>query len=89
MSKDQPRVSVVIPYYENPGGLAQVLDGIAAQTYGGVIEVIVADDGSQAPPEVPAHVRVVRQEDRGFRAAAARNLGAAEASCPQPLYHCA
>ena len=25
-----PRVSVIIPYYENPSGLAQVLDGIEA-----------------------------------------------------------
>lgn len=75
-----PRVSVIIPYYENPAGLAQVLAGIAAQTYPGEVEVIVADDGSATPPEVPAHVRVVRQEDLGFRAAAARNLGAAHAS---------
>lgn len=80
MSEDRPRVSVIIPYYENPTGLARVLDGVAAQTYPGEIEVVVADDGSATPPEVPAHVRVVRQEDRGFRAAAARNRGAAAAS---------
>lgn len=47
-------------------------------------ERIAADDGSTIPPEVdsPLPVRVVRQEDRGFRAAAARNLGAAHARHP-------
>ena len=45
-------------------------------------EVVVADDGSAQPPRVPAGVRVVRQEDLGFRAAAARNLGAAATTSP-------
>ena len=43
-------------------------------------KVVVADDGSRVIPDVSAsrlNVTVVRQEDRGFRAAAARNLGAA------------
>jgi len=46
--------------------------------------VVVADDGSPEPPVVPDGLRfgcaVVRQDDRGFRAAAARNLGAAAAA---------
>ncbi|NUL59322.1 glycosyltransferase [Brevibacterium luteolum] len=75
-----PPVSVIIPYYENPAGLTAVLAGISAQDYTGDIEIIVADDGSATAPEVPAGVRLVRQDDRGFRAAAARNLGAAHAS---------
>ena len=75
-----PTVSVIIPYYENPTGLAEVLAGIRAQDYAGDIEIIVADDGSATAPEVPAGVRLVRQEDLGFRAAAARNLGAGHAS---------
>lgn len=75
-----PPVSVIIPYYENPTGLAEVLTGIRAQDYTGDIETIVADDGSATAPEVPAGVRIVRQEDLGFRAAAARNLGAGHAS---------
>lgn len=75
-----PSVSVIIPYYENPAGLSAVLAGVNAQEYTGDIEIIVADDGSATAPEVPAGVRLVRQDDRGFRAAAARNLGAAHAS---------
>ncbi|MDO5513150.1 glycosyltransferase, partial [Corynebacterium sp.] len=73
-----PRVSVVIPYYDDEEGLREVLAGVDKQDYPGEVEVIVADDGSPTPPDVDA--LVVRQEDRGFRAAAARNLGAAQAT---------
>lgn len=73
-----PTVSVVIPYYDNPEGLEEVLGGVDKQDYPGDIEVIVADDGSPTPPDVDAII--VRQEDLGFRAAAARNLGAARAT---------
>jgi GT2 family glycosyltransferase len=78
----QPLVSVVIPYYQNQRGLDLVLAALDHQHYPRErLEVVVADDGSAEPPEVTAagrtRVCVVRQEDRGFRAAAARNLGAA------------
>lgn len=73
-----PRVDVVVIHYRDPGRLALVLDALAAQTHpAGRLRVIVADDGSPDPPAVPEGVTLVRQEDRGFRAAAARNLGAA------------
>jgi GT2 family glycosyltransferase len=71
-----PSVGVVVTHYEQPAQLARTLAGLAAQTHRPV-DVVVADDGSAQPPAVPAGVRLVRQEDRGFRAAAARNLGAA------------
>lgn len=73
-----PPISVVIPYYENPDGLDEVLAGIAGNRYPGLLEVVIADDGSATPPQPDTglDVTVVRQEDRGFRAAAARNLGA-------------
>lgn len=75
-----PSVSVVIPYYKDQGSLDRVLAAIQQQNYPGAIECIVADDGSPEPPVVDtATVTVVRQEDLGFRAAAARNLGAAHA----------
>ena len=74
-----PRVSVVIPYYDNPDGLREVVAGVRAQDYPGEIETIVADDGSPTPPPELGCL-VVRQEDLGFRAAAARNLGAASAT---------
>ncbi|SCX45861.1 Glycosyl transferase family 2 [Klenkia marina] len=72
-----PTVSVVVPYYRAQGQLDLVLAGLAAQTHPATrLQVVVADDGSPEPPRVPAGVVVVGQEDRGFRAAAARNLGA-------------
>lgn len=74
-----PSVSVVVPYYNNAAGLREVVAGVRAQDYPGQVEVVVADDGSSVPPPELGCV-VVRQEDLGFRAAAARNLGAAAAS---------
>ncbi|WP_156875708.1 glycosyltransferase [Ornithinimicrobium pekingense] len=76
-----PAVSVVVPYYRNQELLDLLLRRVAAQAgVAGGLEVVVADDGSPRPPETGSAgqvpVRVVRQEDRGFRAGAARNLGA-------------
>lgn len=73
-------VSVVIPYYRDQAGLDAVLAGLSRQSPAGPLQIIVADDGSERAPRLPPHVRLVRQEDRGFRAAAARNLGAAQAT---------
>lgn len=74
-----PAVSVVIPYYNDAEGLRQVVAATRAQDYPGEVEIVVADDGSSIPPPDLGCV-VVRQEDHGFRAAAARNLGAEAAS---------
>lgn len=74
-----PAVSVVIPHYNNPDSLARVVEAVRAQDYAGEVEIVVADDGSETPPDIPG-VRLVQQEDLGFRAAAARNLGAAAAT---------
>lgn len=75
-------VSVIIPYYNDAARLQTVLDGLSHQVFDGDIEVIIADDGSTTPPvPVCVHpVRIIAQEDLGFRAAAARNLGASLAS---------
>ena len=70
-----PDVSVVIPHYNDAEALERVVAAVRAQDYAGEAEIIVADDGSTEPPAIEG-VRVVRQEDKGFRAAAARNLGA-------------
>lgn len=79
-----PRVSVVIPYFKAQNQLDRVLAALAAQHYPlERVQVVVADDGS---PESPTLDRagglttvLVRQDDRGFRAAAARNLGTSAA----------
>lgn len=75
-----PNVSVIIPYFENQSDLDALLTALEQQDYPGKVEVIVADDGSREAPRVPKSVTLVRQADRGFRAAAARNLGASKAS---------
>lgn len=75
------RVGVVIPYYEQPAQLALTLRALEMQDHPtDLLQVVVADDGSKIAPSVGSSrldVTVVRQDDRGFRAAAARNLGAA------------
>jgi len=82
---EPPSVSVVIPHFEAQRQLDLVLSGLAAQAHPATrLEVVVADDGSRTPPDLAAAgglpIRLVRQPDRGFRAAAARNLGASAAS---------
>lgn len=88
----RPAVSVVVPYYRDQRLLDLILARLRAQAgVAGDLEVVVADDGSPEPPDVGAgpgvdledldtgavrSVRVVRQHRDGFRAAAARNLGA-------------
>jgi GT2 family glycosyltransferase len=66
-------VSVVIPTYHADRTLPFVLAGLAAQTYPAhLLEVVVADDGSEPPvelPEVrPERTRVVRVADGWGRA---------------------
>jgi glycosyltransferase involved in cell wall biosynthesis len=74
-------VSVIVTTYNRPDALGAVLDGLAAQIDRG-FEVIVADDGSRADTRALVEGRATRfpvllshvwQEDKGFRAGAARN----------------
>ncbi|WP_180357771.1 glycosyltransferase [Streptomyces sp. NP160] len=77
-------VSVVVPHYESPHDLSLLLTALELQDHPlDLLDVVVADDGSARAPdpgERPYRVRVVAQADEGFRAAAARNLGAAASS---------
>lgn len=76
-----PRVSVIVTHYSQPDELARTLAALARQDHPReLLEIIVADDGSPRVPVVPEGVRLVRQDDLGFRAAAARNLGASAAT---------
>ncbi|HET8764339.1 MAG TPA: glycosyltransferase family 2 protein [Rhodanobacter sp.] len=79
------QVSVVVLTYNWPGALERLLASLAAQTRR-PDEVIVADDGSGEATHAlvermargfPVPLRHVWQEDRGFRAARARNRGIA------------
>ncbi|WP_045738393.1 glycosyltransferase family 2 protein [Xanthomonas sp. MUS 060] len=82
------KISVVVLTYNWPAALERLLASLAAQTRL-PDEVIVADDGSgettralveRMGRDFPVPLRHVWQEDRGFRAAHARNRGIA-ASC--------
>lgn len=77
------RATVIIPTYNRPAHLARLLGCLARQEGDVVEEVIVCDDGSStdtagalAPFEgaVPG-LTLLRQDDLGFRAGQARNLG--------------
>jgi GT2 family glycosyltransferase len=78
-----PDASVVIPYYDDQPRLSVLLRALDQQVGEVAFEVIVSDDGSPAAPLIPPGLgypcRTVRQDDRGFRAAAARTLGGREA----------
>jgi GT2 family glycosyltransferase len=75
-----PSVSVIVLHYRQPSQLARTLRALARQSHPAHrTEILVVDDGSPEPPVVPEGVRLLVQPDLGFRAAAARNLGAAAA----------
>lgn len=79
-----PRISVVVPVRNRRDLLAQMLDGLEAQTFKD-FEVVVVDDGSTDGCEAEARarhdhglpVRVVRSDGQG--AVAARRLGVTHA----------
>ena len=76
-----PTVSVIVAHYRQPEQLARTLHALRRQDHPqDRLQVIVADDGSPDAPSVPEGVLLVRQDDEGFRLAAARNLGAAAAT---------
>ncbi len=79
------RTAVIITTYNRPDALAAVLEGYLAQ-YDSDFDLIVADDGSTGETRKVVedfrsrsamNVTHVWQEDRGFRAAAARNRAVA------------
>ena len=77
-------LSVVVPYFEAPDDLARTLAALEGQSYpGDLFEVIVVDDASDPPLELPSsplNVKLVRQEGGGFGLARARNNGARAAA---------
>ncbi|WP_323741441.1 glycosyltransferase family 2 protein [Pseudoclavibacter sp. VKM Ac-2867] len=74
-------VSVIVVHFEQQAELDRTLAALSRQTHPTeLLEVIVVDDGSREAPRVPAGVRLLIQEDLGFRAGAARNLGASAAT---------
>lgn len=81
-----PTVSVVIAFYQQNADLDRLLAALDSQRgHCHIVDVTVVDDGSDPPLQIePAtvggvSVRVLHQDDRGCRPAAARNLGAGQA----------
>ena len=79
-------VSVIMPCWRTPPEtLARTLASLEGQTYPRrLFEVVIVDDGSAPPLQLPAptplDVRIVRQERRGVGIARARNAGARAAA---------
>ena len=80
------KTAVIVTTYNRPDALKAALDGWVSQR-GAAFELLVADDGSGAPTRgvveayaqrAPFTLRHVWQEDRGFRAGAARNRALAQ-----------
>ena len=80
-------VSLIVTTYNRPDALAAVLSGLLAQDDRS-FEVLIADDGSRdetralverVAGDAPVRIAHVWQEDRGFRAGAARNRAVAQA----------
>ncbi len=82
-------LSLIVTTYNRPDALKAVLEALARQEDAGPFEVVIADDGSRPEtaaliqdyaPAYPVPLIHVWQEDLGFRAAAARNKAAIQAS---------
>lgn len=74
-----PVITVLVPTYRRPAGLARVLAGLAAQADPPPYEVLVVDNDPRPHPvpDLPARTRLVAEATPG--ASAARNRGIAEA----------
>lgn len=84
-----PKFSLIVTTYNRPDALLAVLDALACQEGAGPFEVIIADDGSRPDTAAliasradnyPVPLLHIWQDDMGFRAAAARNKAALQAS---------
>lgn len=89
-----PLCSVVIPTFNRSRLLRYTLESLARQSLpSGAFEVLVVDDGSSDDTaDVAASfsgrlpLRYLFQEDKGYRVAAARNLGLRHASAPVTVF---
>lgn len=83
LSKCEPLVSVVIPYYNEGDLLHRAVESVRMQKYAGPVEIIVVDDASSDP--AAAHLstapdlRIIRNASN-LHAARSRNVGIENAS---------
>ena len=88
------KAAVIVTTYNRPDALAAVLEGYSAQDTHD-FELLIADDGSTDETRAliadyaqrsPFRVQHVWQEDRGFRAGAARNRALAQTAAPYIIF---
>lgn len=88
------KAAVIVTTYNRPDALAAVLEGYCAQDFH-EFELVIADDGSTAQTQdvvadyarrAPVPLRHVWQEDRGFRAGAARNRALAQSRAEYVIF---
>lgn len=77
------RISVIIPHYDDRERLGRCIAALLPQI-GAEDEVVVVDNASPAPPEVPERVHLVVEATKG--AAVARNRGVSETEAPILLF---
>lgn len=85
-SPARPLVSIVIPCYNQARFLGEAIHSVVSQDF--PLEIVVVDDGSTDDTAAVAarfaHVRTVRQANRGL--SAARNHGLAESTGPLVIF---
>lgn len=77
---NNPLISIIIPTHNRPRLVSRAVNSALEQTIDD-LEVIVVDDGSEQPPELPSDPRVrLISQDKARGGAAARNVGT-KAAC--------
>src|SRR5258708_7360955 len=83
MAEGSPLVSVIITYHNEGDLLLRALASVNAQTFDGVLEILVVDDASTLSPPLPATsrfpIRLIRSDENIFLPAA-RNLAVQHAA---------
>lgn len=87
ISGSQVRATVIIPTYNRPALLSRELQCLTRQRGDFIEEVLICDDGSTTDTAAAVepfrsrlpNLRILHQEDLGFRAGQARNMGIREA----------
>ena len=88
-----PSVAVIVPVYNRPALLGNVLAGLARQSSRTPLDVVVVDDGSEEDISsvieqfaAKLSVKLIRQERDGFGLARARNLGLSVTDCDVVIF---